>query len=118
MVTIGEYVLREKDARGLTLDDLFQMTGIRPPHLSRMIKNPPRTPDVDTVEKFAVAFRVQPSDIWKAISEDGPHVPVPLDTLICSRIGRHLEGLTREKQERAIQALERNAQDYAEIMTT
>lgn len=71
MVNIGEYVLREKDARGLTLDQLYQSTGIKPSHLSRLINSPPKTPDIETVKKLAGAFRVEPSDIWREIGGEG-----------------------------------------------
>ena len=117
MVNIGEYVKREKDARGWTLDQLFEKTGIRPNHLSRLINKPPQSPDKDTVSKIAKAFQTTPLEVWKAINEEGEPAMASLDILLSARIGRHLVDLPRDKQEKVVQFLERSAQDYAEAMS-
>jgi len=116
-MNIGEYVSSEKEARGLTLEKLHEMTGIRPQHLSRLIKHPPKTPDSDTVQKFALAFQVHPAEIWKKLSSDLPQPAMTLDQRISARISRHLAALPPDKQERAVNALERTAQDFAEMAT-
>ena len=116
MLNIGEYVAVERKARGMTLDELYELTGIRPSHLSRLIKHPPKTPDSETVQKFAVAFKVQPAEIWKKISTDIPQPVMTLDQQIAARIGRHIASLPPDKQEHAVNALERTARDYAEFL--
>lgn len=89
MLNIGEFVRREKELHGVTLEQLYKLTGIKPSHLSRLINDPPRNPDVDTVERIAKAFHYQPSDVWKEISSNGPSEPPPLDV----RLARRLEPL-------------------------
>jgi transcriptional regulator with XRE-family HTH domain len=69
-MNIGEYVRQQKELRGLTLEQMYVATGIRPGHLSRLMTRPPQNPDVDTVEKLARAFRIPAPDIWRAISSD------------------------------------------------
>lgn len=117
MLNIGEYVSCEKEARGMTLDELYELTGIRPSHLSRLIKHPPKTPDSETVQKIATAFHVHPADIWKKLSSDLPQPSMMLDQRISARIARHIAALPLDKQEIAINALERTARDYAELVT-
>lgn len=112
-MTIGEYVRQEKDARGWTLEDLFRETGIRTGHLSRLINRPPQNPDVDTVEKFAKAFRVKPADIWNAISDNTPVPRSHLEQVLYARVGRQLSKMSPEKQEKALQLLEQTAEGLA-----
>jgi transcriptional regulator with XRE-family HTH domain len=117
-MNIGEYVSKARTQRGLTLDDLYSLTNIRPAHLSRLINNPPKNPDVTTVERLATAFNVQPADIWKAITSTAADATPHLQTTIYARVGRHLQHMQADAQERAIRILEQTAQGLAGMVPT